>query len=127
MIAASFLTKDLHLDFRQGEAHYLQWLTDGDWAQNDAGWQWSTGCGCDAQPWFRIFNPTTQGETYDPSGAYVRTWVPELAGLEDRYLHQPWKAPEALRRKLDYPEPIVDHAQARAVFLALAKAHLGRD
>jgi deoxyribodipyrimidine photo-lyase len=126
MIAASFLTKDLHLDFRRGEAHYLQWLTDGDWAPNDAGWQWSTGCGCDAQPWFRIFNPTTQGETYDPTGAYVRAWVPELAEMEDRYIHAPWKAPAELRRRFDYPEPVVDHAQARQTFLARAKAHLGR-
>ena len=72
MIAASFLAKHLLIDFRRGEEHYLNLLTDGDWANNDAGWQWSAGCGCDAQPWFRIFNPVTQGEKFDPEGDYVR-------------------------------------------------------
>ncbi len=126
MVAASFLTKHLLLDYRQGEAHYLHWLTDGDWAQNSAGWQWSAGCGCDAQPWFRIFNPVAQGLKFDPDGAYVRQWVPELAALPVALIHEPWKAPKALRAGLDYPEPIVDHALARARFLATAKAHLGR-
>lgn len=126
MVAASFLTKHLLLDYRRGEAHYLQWLTDGDWAQNNAGWQWSAGCGCDAQPWFRIFNPVAQGLKFDPDGAYVRRWVPELAGCPKAFLHEPWKAPQDLRRKLGYPEPIVDHAFARQRFLATAKAHLGR-
>lgn len=126
MVAASFLTKHLLLDYRRGEAHYLRWLTDGDWAQNNAGWQWSAGCGCDAQPWFRIFNPVTQGLKFDPEGAYVRRWVPELAACPTAYLHAPWKAPGQLRRTLDYPEPIVDHAFARHRFLATAKAHLGQ-
>ena len=126
MVAASFLTKHLLLDYRRGEAHYLRWLTDGDWAPNNAGWQWSAGCGCDAQPWFRIFNPLAQGLKFDPEGAYVKRWVPELAELPASQVHEPWKAPEALRRRLDYPGPIVDHALARARFLATAKDHLAR-
>jgi len=121
MVAASFLTKHLLIDFRRGEAHYLRWLTDGDWALNDAGWQWSAGCGCDAQPWFRIFNPVTQGQKFDPDGAYVRRWVPELAALPGALAHEPWKAP----RRPDYPPPIVDHAFARARFLSVARGHLG--
>ena len=125
MVAASFLAKHLLLDFRRGEAHYLHWLTDGDWAQNDAGWQWSAGCGCDAQPWFRIFNPVTQGLKFDPDGAYVRRWLPELAALPTRFIHAPWKAPHELRARLDYPQPIVDHGFARARFLETARRHLG--
>ncbi len=125
MVAASFLTKDLRVSWQAGEAHYLRWLVDGDWAPNNAGWQWAAGCGCDAQPWFRIFNPASQGRRFDPDGTYVRRWVPELAGLEARWIHAPWEAPEAVRKGLDYPPPVVDHAQARAAFLATAKAHLG--
>ena len=125
MVAASFLAKHLLLDFRRGEAHYLRWLTDGDWAQNDAGWQWSAGCGCDAQPWFRIFNPVTQGLKFDPDGAYVRRWVPELEVLPTKFIHEPWKAPGNLRVRLDYPEPIVDPAFARARFLETARHHFG--
>ncbi|HJW09084.1 MAG TPA: deoxyribodipyrimidine photo-lyase [Holophagaceae bacterium] len=124
MIAASFLTKHLMVDYRLGEAHYLTWLTDGDWAPNNAGWQWSAGCGCDAQPWFRVFNPVTQGGTFDPEGAYVRRFLPELVDLDPKWIHRPWEAPESQRRKLDYPEPIVDHAKARIRFLEAAKRHL---
>jgi len=126
MVAASFLTKHLLQDFRRGEAHYLRWLTDGDWAQNTAGWQWSAGCGCDAQPWFRIFNPVAQGQKFDPDGAYVKRWVPELTACPVSCIHEPWKAPSALRSRWDYPAPIVDHAWARARFLATAKGHLER-
>lgn len=126
MVAASFLTKHLLLDYRQGEAHYLHWLTDGDWAQNSAGWQWSAGCGCDAQPWFRIFNPVSQGLKFDPDGAYVKHWLPELADCPTAFIHEPWKLPRSQRARLDYPEPIVDHALARQRFLATAKGHLGR-
>jgi deoxyribodipyrimidine photo-lyase len=125
MIAASFLTKHLLLDWRLGEAHYLKWLTDGDWAQNSAGWQWSAGCGVDAQPWFRIFNPVAQGLRFDPEGAYVRRWVPELAELPGARIHEPWKLPPSGRRRLDYPDPVVDLSEGRARFLAVAKAHLG--
>jgi deoxyribodipyrimidine photo-lyase len=126
MVAASFLTKHLLLNYRLGEGHYLHWLTDGDWAQNSSGWQWSAGCGCDAQPWFRIFNPVTQGLKFDPGGAYVKRWVPELESCPAAFIHEPWKVPRAQRTKLDYPEPIVDHALARERFLATAKGHLGR-
>ena len=130
MIAASFLAKHLLMDFRAGEAHYLKWLVDGDWAQNDAGWQWSAGCGCDAQPYFRVFAPVTQGERFDPEGDYVRRWVPELAGLDAKYIHSPWTAPEPALAKAGvtlgktYPRPIVDHATARNAFLAAAQRHL---
>lgn len=126
MVAASFLTKHLLTDYRLGEAHYMQWLTDGDWAQNSSGWQWSAGCGCDAQPWFRIFNPVAQGQKFDPEGAYVKCWVPELADCPAAFIHEPWKLPRGQRIRLDYPDPIVDHALARERFLATAKGHLGR-
>lgn len=130
MISASFLTKHLLVDYRMGEAHYLKFLTDGDWASNNLGWQWSAGCGVDAQPWFRVFNPIGQGEKFDPDGAYVRRWVPELAKLGNKWIHHPWDAPaEDLRRAgvelgRTYPHPIVDHAEARARFLAAANGHL---
>ncbi len=132
MIAASFLAKQLMIDFRRGEAHYLEYLVDGDWANNNMGWQWSAGCGCDAQPYFRIFNPTLQGERFDPDGTYVRRWVPELAQMPAKYIHRPWEAP---RQVLDaagvvlgktYPKPRVDHAEARDRFLRVAEEHLGR-
>jgi deoxyribodipyrimidine photo-lyase len=132
MIAASFLTKHLLIDYRRGEAHYMHYLTDGDWANNNGGWQWSAGCGADAQPYFRVFNPVTQGETFDPSGAYVRCWVPELARLPDEYLHAPWSAPRdvldraAIVLGRDYPRPVVDHQAARDQFLATASSHLRR-
>lgn len=130
MISASFLTKHLLIDYRRGEAHYMKYLTDGDWAQNNAGWQWSAGCGCDAQPYFRIFNPVTQGKKFDPEGDYVRRWVPELGLMPARYIHHPWEAPDtvlraaAVRLGRDYPRPIVDHRFGRERFLALATQHL---
>ncbi|GLH72577.1 deoxyribodipyrimidine photo-lyase [Geothrix limicola] len=126
MVTASFLTKHLLLDYRRGESHYLHWLTDGDWAQNNAGWQWSAGCGCDAQPWFRIFNPVSQGQKFDPDGAYVKRWVPELAECPAAFIHEPWKWSSAQRGGSGYPEPIVPHAWARERFLSTAKGHLGR-
>ncbi|MEY4575451.1 MAG: hypothetical protein RL701_154 [Pseudomonadota bacterium] len=132
MISASFLTKHLLTNYQHGEAHYLQFLTDGDLAQNNLGWQWSAGCGCDAQPYFRIFNPVTQGERFDPDGEYVRKYVRELAPLPTRYLHAPWTAPADVLKKAgirlgkDYPEPIVDHASARKRFLLVAGDHLKR-
>ena len=85
----------------------------------------SAGIGTDAQPWFRIFNPVTQGLKFDPDGAYVRRWVPELEVLPTKFIHEPWKAPGNLRVRLDYPEPIVDHAFARARFLETARHHFG--
>lgn len=128
MVAASFLTKHLRIDYRRGEAHYLRYLTDGDWAQNNAGWQWSAGCGFDAQPYFRVFNPMEQGRKFDPSGGYVRKWVPELAGLPTCWLHEPWRAPPlelaaaGVTLGASYPAPIVDHGEARTRYLALASA-----
>jgi len=132
MVSASFLSKHLLIDYRRGEAHYMKYLTDGDWAQNNAGWQWSAGCGCDAQPYFRIFNPVIQGQRFDPTGEYVRRWVPELESVPTRYLHRPWDAPARVlqdaRIELEktYPRPIVAHAFARERFLALAARHLNR-
>jgi deoxyribodipyrimidine photo-lyase len=132
MISASFLTKHLLIDYRRGEAHYMQYLTDGDWANNNAGWQWSAGCGADAQPYFRVFNPVRQGRMFDPSGAYVRRWLPELEKVPAEYIHEPWSAPTdvleraGVRLGRDYPRPIVRHDEARARFLAVASEHLGR-
>ena len=108
MIAASFLTEHLVVDDRRGEAHYMKYLTDGDWAQNNAGWQWSAGCGCDAQPYFGIFNPVTQGQRFDPEGGYVRRWVPQLARLPARYVHRPWAAPAATLRAAGGERGIID-------------------
>jgi deoxyribodipyrimidine photo-lyase len=132
MIAASFLTKHLLIHYARGEAHYLKYLTDGDWASNNAGWQWSAGCGTDAQPYFRVFNPTLQGEKFDPSGDYVRRYVPELAQLPPKYIHRPAEAPKKVLEACGvalgatYPEPIVDHALGRDRFLKIAESHLKR-
>jgi deoxyribodipyrimidine photo-lyase len=131
MIAASFLTKHLLIDYRLGEAHYLRLLTDGDWANNNLGWQWCAGCGSDAQPYFRVFNPTLQARRFDPEGSYVRRWLPELERLPAAHLHTPWLAPSSalqaagVRLGRNYPAPIVDHAAARQRFLELAKTHFG--
>ena len=130
MIAASFLTKHLLVDYRRGEAHYLRYLTDGDPPQNNLGWQWSAGCGCDAQPYFRVFNPMTQGERFDPEGAYVGRWLPALRALPARFIHRPWEAPAnvldaaGVRFGQTYPWPVVDHAFARERFLWTASQHL---
>lgn len=119
MIAASFLTKDLLVHWRHGEAWFRDTLVDADLANNVANWQWVAGSGADAQPFFRIFNPVRQAEKFDPEGAYVRRWVPELSRLPDRWLHRPWEAPgevlsgAGVRLGRDYPLPIVDHAEAR--------------
>jgi deoxyribodipyrimidine photo-lyase len=119
MIVASFLTKDLLIDWRWGERYFMQQLVDGDPASNNGGWQWSAGTGTDAAPYFRIFNPVLQGEKFDPEGAYVRRWVGELARVPDRYLQRPWLMPEEIQREAgcilgkDYPAPMVDHAWAR--------------
>jgi deoxyribodipyrimidine photo-lyase len=124
MIAASFLTKHLLISWRQGAAWFWDTLVDADLANNTLGWQWVTGCGPDAAPYFRIFNPVLQGEKFDPRGDYVRRWVPELAELPTKWIHKPWAAPapslfeRGVRLGEDYPEPIVDHAEARARALA---------
>jgi deoxyribodipyrimidine photo-lyase len=111
MVAASFLAKHLLLDWRQGEAWFWDTLVDADPASNPANWQWVAGTGMDAAPYFRIFNPTLQGGKFDPAGAYVRHWVPELARLPDRLIHRPWAAEPGLRG--GYPAPIVEHDAAR--------------
>lgn len=124
MIAASFLVKHLLIDWRRGEDWFWDTLVDADLANNAASWQWVAGSGADAAPYFRIFNPVVQGERYDARGAYVRRWVPELAGLPDKLLHRPWDASaEALAAAgvelgKTYPAPIVDHAYARTRALA---------
>jgi deoxyribodipyrimidine photo-lyase len=128
MIVASFLVKDLLLSWRDGAAWFWDTLVDADLAQNTLGWQWTAGCGADAAPYFRVFNPLSQGEKFDPRGDYVRKWCPELARLPEAWLHQPDKAPpEILARAgvelgLNYPEPVVNHAIVREVALeAFAK------
>ena len=110
MSVASFLVKDLHLPWWRGARHFLQLLVDGDLASNQHGWQWAAGTGTDAAPYFRVFNPVTQGERFDPKGDYVRRWVPELAGIEGKKVHQPWTLAEP---PADYPAPIVDHKAER--------------
>ena len=124
MIAASFLAKHLLLDYRLGEAEFMRHLTDGDLASNNGGWQWTAGTGTDPQPWFRVFNPILQGARFDPDGAYVRRWVPELRHVPVASIHQPWtmtpavQAAAGCRIGTDYPSPMVDHAEARGRALA---------
>ena len=124
MLVASFLVKDLLIDWQWGEAFFMRHLIDGDPAANNGGWQWTAGTGTDAAPYFRIFNPTTQGKKHDPQGAYVRRWVEELAHVPDRFIHEPWKMPDHVQQDAgciigqDYAAPIVDHAQARERALA---------
>jgi deoxyribodipyrimidine photo-lyase len=124
MIVASFLTKDLLIDWRWGEKFFMQHLLDGDPAANNGGWQWTAGTGTDAAPYFRIFNPVLQGMKFDPQGAFIRRWVPELSQVSDPYIHEPWKMPLAEGQKAgcrvgkDYPNPIIEHAWARQRALA---------
>ena len=123
MIAASFLTKDLHLWWPLGAQHFLDHLIDGDLASNTHGWQWTAGTGTDASPYFRVFNPTSQGERFDPSGDYVRRWVPELSHLPGPAAHRPWDHSQGYAH--GYPQPIVDHAAQRVV--ALERYRLARE
>jgi deoxyribodipyrimidine photo-lyase len=124
MIVASFLVKDLLIDWRWGERWFMQHLVDGDPAANNGGWQWTAGTGTDAAPYFRVFNPVLQGKRFDPDGAYVRHWVPELRRVPEKFVHQPWKMPLNVQEAVgcligqDYPAPIVDHAWARERVLA---------
>ncbi len=124
MIVASFLVKDLLIDWRWGERWFMQQLIDGDPASNNGGWQWTAGTGTDAAPYFRIFNPVLQSQKFDPQGRYIRHWVPELRSVPLEYIHQPWKMPSELQHWIgceigkNYPEPIVDHKQAREWTLA---------
>jgi deoxyribodipyrimidine photo-lyase len=122
MIVASFLVKDLHVDWTRGARWFLDRLVDGDLASNNHGWQWVAGTGTDAAPYFRVFNPVSQGQKYDPDGTYVRRWVPELAGVDDRFVHCPWEAPSPTLAAGDYPERIVDHAAEREEALARYQA-----
>ena len=123
MVAASFLVKDLLIDWRLGERYFLRWLVDGDVAQNVGNWQWVAGTGADAAPYFRVFNPVAQGLRFDPDGAYVRRWVPELGRLPVPAVHAPWEAPPGalaaagVTLGITYPLPLVDHAEARAATL----------
>ena len=124
MIVASFLAKDIGIDWRRGEAHFARLLLDYDLAANNGGWQWCASTGCDAQPWFRIFNPVLQSRKFDPAGRYVLRWLPELAQVPHRYLHAPWLMPpdvqQASRCRIghDYPAPVVRHEEARRRTLA---------
>jgi deoxyribodipyrimidine photo-lyase len=111
MVAASFLIKHLLIPWQRGEAWFWDTLVDADLASNAASWQWVAGSGADAAPYFRIFNPVMQGEKFDPDGAYVRKWVPELAACNPKFIHRPWDAPDFTR--LRYPAPMIDHATAR--------------
>jgi deoxyribodipyrimidine photo-lyase len=110
MIVASFLVKDLHIEWQHGARHFMNHLVDGDLASNQHGWQWTAGTGTDPAPYFRIFNPVTQGQKFDPDGDYVRRWVPELRGVEGRAVHEPWRLPDP---PAGYPAPIVDHKKER--------------
>ncbi len=112
MIVASFLTKDLLIDWRRGEALFMDLLVDGDPASNNGGWQWAASTGTDPQPYFRVFNPVTQGRRFDPDGRYVRRWVPELRNVPLEFLHAPWEMERPPRR---YPAPIVDHPERRKI------------
>jgi deoxyribodipyrimidine photo-lyase len=124
MIAASFLIKDLLIPWVEGERWFWDTLVDADIGSNAASWQWVAGCGADAAPYFRIFNPVLQGEKFDPKGAYVRKWVPELASLPDQFIHKPWDAPRPVLGSAGvelgktYPHPVVDHGKARDRALA---------
>ena len=111
MLAASFLVKDLHVEWRHGARHFMRWLVDGDLASNQHGWQWTAGCGTDAAPYFRIFNPTVQGKRFDPHGDYVRRYVPELRHVDATSIHEPWTLDGGPPR--GYPTPIVDHGAER--------------
>lgn len=127
MIVASFLTKDLLIPWQQGEAWFWDTLVDADLANNAASWQWVAGCGADAAPYFRIFNPSLQGEKFDPTGDYVRRFIPELAKLPNQYIHQPWLTPAAILSAANiklgenYPLPLVNHREAKDKALRLYK------
>lgn len=132
MIVGSFLVKDLLTDWREGEAWFWDTLVDADLAQNAGNWQWVAGCGADAAPFFRIFNPTSQSEKFDPDGDYIRRWVPELAALTAEFIHQPWTArplelaDAGVALGKTYPFPMIDHAKARSEALAIYQRISGR-
>ncbi len=119
MITASFLTKDLLINWREGEHFFMQWLIDGDPAANNGGWQWTAGTGTDAQPYFRVFNPVLQSRKFDPEGRYIRRWLPELDAVPDTFIHAPWKMDTP---PSGYPAPIIDHSAAAARTIEVFKA-----
>ena len=131
MVTASFLTKDLLVDWRWGEKYFAEKLNDFDLSANNGGWQWAASTGCDAQPYFRIFNPITQSQNFDEAGAFIRRYVPEIAKLSNKDIHAPWLTPPIEQRARDfvpgrdYPLPVVDHAEARLATLAEFKRALG--
>jgi deoxyribodipyrimidine photo-lyase len=124
MVAGSFLVKHLGIDWRWGERHFAQHLNDFDLSANNGGWQWVSSSGCDAQPYFRIFNPISQSEKFDAAGKFIRRYVPALAALDAKHIHAPWLAPALVLQAAgvqlggNYPHPVVDHATARAATLA---------
>ncbi|MGR5548424.1 deoxyribodipyrimidine photo-lyase [Vibrio sp. DNB22_12_1] len=120
MIVASFLTKDLHIDWRWGEGYFMSKLVDGDFAANNGGWQWCASTGCDGQPYFRVFNPVTQGEKFDPDGRFVRHWIPEINPVPNKFIHNPWKWHGF--SLLEYHKPMVDHKVEREITLRLFKS-----
>jgi deoxyribodipyrimidine photo-lyase len=122
MVVAMFLTKDLLIDWRWGERYFMHRLVDGDLASNNGGWQWSASTGTDAAPYFRVYNPVTQGERYDPEGAFIRRWVPELRSVEGDAVFDPSRMPGLVRGRVDYPEAMVDHAEARDRVMRVFKA-----
>ena len=122
MICASFLVKDLQIDWRWGERYFMQQLIDADMPSNNGGWQWSAGTGADAAPYFRIFNPTTQGKKFDPEGEFIRRWLPELSDVPGKHIHEPQRYLQAGNDRHPYPRPVVDHAVARQLTLAMFKA-----
>ena len=125
MVVASFLVKDLHIDWRRGEGYFADQLNDFDLASNNGGWQWAASTGCDAQPYFRIFNPVTQSQKFDAQGKFIRQYVPELSRCDDKFIHAPWlmnmtqQAQAGVAIGRDYPAPVVDHAAARVVTLEI--------
>jgi len=129
MIVASFLTKDLLLDWREGLAWFRERLVDHDAANDAGGWQWAASVGADAQPYFRVFNPVTQGERHDPDAEYIREYVPELRGVEPDVIHDWTELSPTQRRRVapEYPAPIVDHAQRREEAIAMFERARGGD
>ena len=115
MIVASFLVKNLQIDWRLGEKWFWDCLIDADYASNVAGWQWAAGTGVDAAPYFRIFNPILQGKKFDAKGKYIKTYIPEISSLDMKTLHEPWTQ----NHGLDYPKPIIDFKQSRNKALSL--------
>lgn len=132
MVVSSFLTKDLLVDWRLGERYFATRLIDFDLAANSGGWQWAASVGCDAQPWFRIFNPVTQSERFDAQGKFIRRYLPELARVPDTFIHAPWRLPVAEQQQVgcvigrDYPAPVVEHAAQRVRALDLFKRAVAR-